>query len=113
MLLYGRCAELAGIHFNLSFTHSDNEALTSQQMGLAEQFCSLLTVIVPEHAAFLSSGVAFRVRDSGCWSHNNMELLDKHMHMHQSKMMAAAVSALRWSHLLNTVFSTDMSLQSC
>lgn len=63
-------------------------------MGLAEQFSSLLTGIVPEREAFLSSGVAFMVRDSGCWSHNNLELLDKHIHMHQCKMMAAAVSAL-------------------
>lgn len=63
-------------------------------MGLAEQFCSLLTGIVPEREAFLSSGVAFMVRDSGCWSYSNLELLDKHIHMHQCKMMAAAVSAL-------------------
>lgn len=75
MFLHGRCAKLARVHFNLSFTGSDNEVLTSQQMGLTKQFCLLLAGSVgqsmPEHVAFISSGVAFGVRGCRVPSQNN------------------------------------------
>lgn len=97
MFLHGRCAKLARVHFNLSFTGSANEALTSQQMGHAKQFC-LLGQAVPEHVAFISSGVACWVRDCRVLkSEQLMELLNKHVHVHRSKM-TAVVSALLWSN---------------
>ena len=103
MFLHGRCAKLARVHFNLLFTGSDNEVLTPQQMGLAKQFCLLLTgsvgQTVPEHVAFISRGVAYWVRDCRVLkSEYLLELLNKHIDMHHSKMMTTVVSALLWSH---------------
>lgn len=81
MFLYGRCAQLARIHFNLSFTGSDNEVLTSEQMGFAKQFCLPLAEatgqFVPESVAFTCSGVADWV---GCCRMLKPELLlDLHL----------------------------------
>lgn len=61
MFFHGRCAKLARFHFNLSFTGSHNEVLTSQQMGFPNQFClplgGSMDQCVPECMAFTSHGL--------------------------------------------------------